>query len=91
MQTPGTKETAENGFPHEPQWNTIRLVRIALWRERRHTERLLKEHVLAIRSDIGQLGERMLAKLDGIDTSVKLIAGELARRDADPPSKGTGS
>lgn len=91
MQTPGTKEDAENGLPHEPQWNAIRLVRIALWRERRHTERLLKEHVLGIRSEIGLTEEKILAKLESIDTSVSLIAGEIARRSGDPPPSGTGS
>ena len=63
--------------------------RIALRRERRHTEKLLKGLLLAINSEIGLVEERMLAKLEDIDTSVSLIAGELARRNSDPPLNGT--
>ena len=70
--------------------NTVRLVRIALWRERRHTERLLKDQFLAIKAEIRLGEEKVLAKLEGIDTSVSLIAGELARRANDPTPDGSG-
>lgn len=52
---------------------------------------MLKGLLLAINSEIGLAEDRMLAKLEDIDTSVSLIAGELARRNSDPPSNGTGS
>ena len=91
MRIPGPTENAESGSPHEPQVNTVRLVRIALWRERRHTEGLLNDQLLAIKAEIGLVEEKILAKLDGLDTSVSLIAGELAHRNSDPPSNGTGS
>jgi transposase len=44
-----------------------------------------------IKADIGLVEERMLAKLEDIDTSVGLVAGELARRNSDPPANGHGS
>jgi hypothetical protein len=90
MRIPSPTENAESGLPHEPQCY-IRLVRNALWRERRHTERLVKDQFLATSNEIGLLEKRMLAKLEDIDASVSLVAGELARRSGDPPSNGTGS
>jgi hypothetical protein len=83
MRIPGPEEDAVSGFPHDPQWTALRLSRIALWRERRHTERLLKDHFLAIKAEIGLVEKRVLAKLEDIDTSVSLIAGELARQNSD--------
>jgi hypothetical protein len=91
MQISGSQENAESSSPHNPQWTALRLSRIALWRERRHTERLLKDQLLATKAEIGLVEERILAKLEEIDTSVSLIARELARRSSDPPSNGTGS
>jgi hypothetical protein len=91
MRIPGPEEDAEHGSPHDPQWTALRLSRIALWRERRHTQRLLKDQFLAIKAEIGLVEERILAKLEDIDTSVGLIAGELARRSCDPPPNGTGA
>jgi hypothetical protein len=35
--------------------------------------------------------KRTLAKLEDVEISVSLIAGELARRSDDPPSNGIGS
>ena len=87
----GPKEYSERGSPRDPQWNALRLSRIALRRERRHTEKMLKGLLLAINTKIGLVEERMLAKLEDIDTSVSLIAGELACRNSDPPLNGTGS
>jgi len=87
----GTTEDAEGDFPHEPRWSVVRLVRIALWRERRHTETVMKDQLLAIRAEIASAEERLSAKLDGIDTSVSLIAGELVRHGNDPPPNGSGS
>jgi hypothetical protein len=81
----------ERNFPNEPQWNTIRLMRIALWRERKHTEKLLKDQLLAITAEIRLAEERVVAKLEGLDASANLIAGELARRSGDPPPSGTGA
>lgn len=52
---------------------------------------MLKGLLLAVNAEIGRVEERTLAKLEDIDTSVSLIAGELARRNSDPPSNGTGS
>lgn len=87
----GPKEYSGKGSPRDPQWNALRLSRIALRRERRHTEKLLKGLLLAINAKIGLVEERALAKLEDIDTSVSLIAGELARRNSGPPPSGTGS
>ena len=91
MRIPGPVENMDSDFPREPQWNAIRLVRIALWRERRHTERLLKDQLLAIKAEIRLVDQRMMAKLEEIDTSMSLIAGELARRSSDPPANGGSS
>jgi hypothetical protein len=91
MRIPGPNQNAESDSPHEPQGNVLRLVRIALWRERRHTEELLKGLFHAVNVEIELAEERTLAKLEDIDTSVSLIAAELARRNSDPPSNGTGS
>jgi hypothetical protein len=52
---------------------------------------MLKGLLLAINTKIGLVEERTLAKLEDIDTSVGLIAGELARRSSDAPSNDTGS
>lgn len=90
MQIPGPQENTERSSP-DLQCDSFRLIRIALWRERRHTEKLLNGLLAAIKTEIGLAEQRMLAKLEDIDTSVSLIAGELARRNSDPPSKGTGS
>ena len=91
MRIPGPEETSGNDLPHDPQWSALRLSRIALRRERRHTEKLLKDQFFAIKAEIGLTEERILAKLEDIDTSVSLIAGELARRNSDPPPSSTGS
>ena len=85
MRIPGPKEYSERGSPRDPQWNALRLSRIALRRERRHTKKLLEGLLLAINAEIGLVEERISAKLEDIDTSVSLIAGELARRNNDPP------
>jgi len=85
MPTPGPQENMERGFPDDPQGEAVRLIRIALWRDRRHTEKLLTSLLATIRTEIGLMEERMLAKLEDIDTSVGLVAGELARRSSDPP------
>jgi hypothetical protein len=91
MPIPGAQENMERGSPHDPQCNALRLSRIALWHERRHTENLLKDLLLAINAEIGLVEQRMLTKLGDIDTSVSLIAGELARRSSDPPLNDAGS
>jgi hypothetical protein len=75
----------ERGFPDDPQGDAVRLIRIALWRDRRHTEKLLTSLLATIRAEIGLMEKRMLAKLEDIDTSVGLVAGELGRRSSDPP------
>jgi len=81
----------ERGSPDEPQRDAVRLIGIALWRERRHIEKLLNSQLAAIKTEIGLMEERILAKLEDIDVSVSLIAREFARRNGDPPSNGTGS
>jgi hypothetical protein len=91
MRKIGTRKHPESDCPRDPQWNALRLSRIALRRERRHTERMLKGLLHAIDTEIGFLEKKILAKLEDIDTSVSLIAGELARRSSDPPLNGTGS
>jgi hypothetical protein len=91
MSTPGPQENMERGFPDDPQRDTFRLIGIALWRERRHTEKLLDGLRGAINTEIGLLQERVLAKLENIDTCVSLVAGELARRSSDPPASDAGS
>jgi hypothetical protein len=65
----------------------IRGLRIALWRERRQTEKLLNRLLVAIKTEIGRLEGRMLAELENIDASIGLVAGELARHADDPPMK----
>jgi len=67
----------------------VRSLKRQLALERKHTEKLLDGMLLAINAQIGFTEEKVLAKLDGIDTSVSLIAGELARRSNDPPSGGS--
>ena len=52
---------------------------------RRHAEKLLTSLLATIRAEIGLMEKRMLAKLEDIDTSVGLVAGELGRRSSDPP------
>src|ERR1017187_8759905 len=84
----GPKENTERGCPDDPQGDALRLIGIALWRERRHTEKLLNGLLVAIKAEIGLAEQRTMAKLEDIDTSVSLIAGELARRNGDPPSNG---
>jgi hypothetical protein len=88
MAIPGPQENTERGSPDDPQCDALRLIRIALWRDRRHTEKLLKSLLLGINTEIGLVEERILAKLEDIDTSVSLIAREFARRNGDPPSNG---
>jgi hypothetical protein len=91
MPIPGPQENAERSSPDDPQCDAFRLIRIALWRERKHTEKLLNGLLDAVKAAIGLVEERTLAKLEDIDTSVSLIAGELARRNSNPPANGTGS
>jgi hypothetical protein len=90
MPIPGPLENTERGFPHDPQCNTLRLSKIALWQERRHTEKLLDSLLVAIKTEIGLVEGRILAKIEDIDTSISLVAGELARRSNDPPSDRAG-
>jgi hypothetical protein len=66
------------------------LSRIALRRERRHTEKMLKGLLLALNAEIRLVEKGIWAKLEDIDASVSLIAGELARRSS-PPSNSTGA
>ncbi|MGA2269048.1 MAG: hypothetical protein ABSH44_11320 [Bryobacteraceae bacterium] len=91
MSIPGPQENTERGSSDDPQRDGGRLIGLALWRERRHTEKLLNGLLVAIKAEIGLAEERTLAKLEDIDTSVGLIAGELARRNSNPPSNGTAS
>ncbi len=85
------QENTESGSSDDPQRDAVRLIGIALWRERRHTEKLLKGLLPGINTEIGLVEERILAKVEDIDTSVSLIAREFARRNCDPPSNGAGS
>jgi len=91
MPIPGPQENTERGSPDDLQKDAGRLIRIALWRERRHTEKMLNSLLVAIKTEIGLLEERMSTKLEDIDTSVSLIAGEVARRNSDPPSNSSSS
>lgn len=90
MPIAGSQENTERDFPTNPQRDAFRHIGIALWRERRHTEKLLNGLLIAIEAEIGLKEERTLTKLEEIDTALGLVAGELARRTSDPPSKGTG-
>ena len=85
------EENAGDEFTLAPQPNARWFTRQALKRERRHTEKLLNGLLVAIKTEIGLVEERMSAKLEDIDTSVCLVAGELAHRSSNPPSGGTGS
>jgi len=80
-------ESAADDFRRGPQPDALRVIRKALKRERRHTERLLNGLLVAINAEIGRVEERMLTKLEDIDTSVSLVARKLARRDGHSPSK----
>jgi hypothetical protein len=84
-------ENEGNGFTIGPQRDTLWLIKNALKRERRHTEKLLKGLFRAVEIEIGLVEKRTLAKLEDVEISVSLIAGELARRSDDPPSNGIGS
>ena len=91
MPIPGPKENREGGSPDDPQYDAVRLIRIALWRERRYTEKLLNGLLAAIKAENGLMEERILAKLENIDTSVSLVARELAGRSSDAPLSDAGS
>jgi hypothetical protein len=82
----GPQENMERGSSDDPQRDVVRLIGIALWRERRHTEKLLNGQLAAIKTEIGLMEERILAKLEDIDSSLNLIAIELARRAENPSS-----
>jgi hypothetical protein len=88
---PDPKENTGEGSPDDPQGSALRLIRIALWRERRQTEKLLNSLLVAIKAEIGLVKGRILAKFEDIDTSVGLVAGELARCSNDPLSDRSGS
>jgi hypothetical protein len=91
MPIPGPQENTEGDSLDDPQRDAFRLIGIALWRERRHTEKLLNGLLVATKAELGLVEQRMLAKLEDIDSSVSLVAEELARRSSDPPSGGAGS
>lgn len=65
----------------EAERRISRLIGGAFKRERKRTEKLLDGLRLGVRSDIGLMEERLHAKLDEIDTSLDVIARELARRE----------
>lgn len=88
MPIPGPQENMEKGFPDDFQGEALRLIRIALWRDRTHTDKLLNGLLADINTEIALLDKRISAKLQDIDTSLSLIAGELARRSSDPPKGG---
>jgi hypothetical protein len=91
MLVPGPQENTKGSSPDNPQREAVRLVGIALWRERRHIEKLLNGLLVDINTEIGLLDKRMSAKLQDIDTSLSLIARELARRASEPPAGYTGT
>jgi len=86
MPTPDPEGNKENGSPDDPQCDALRLIGIALWREGRHTDKQLNGLLVAIKTEMGLVEQRLLARLEELDTSVSLIARELARRNSDPPS-----
>lgn len=47
---------------------------------------MVKGLLSAITAEIGLAEERIIAKLEDLDTSVNVIAAELARRGGDPPA-----
>jgi len=84
------RETWESYFGERPQHSVMRLFKRHLALERKHTEKLLDHLYLAIKTEVALVEKRMTTKLEDIDASLNLIAGELARRGEDPPS-GAGS
>jgi len=87
---PDPKEEWEFPFRRRTQFVVLRAFRRQLELERRYTEKLFNSLLLAINTEMGFAEQRMIAKFEEIDTSLSLIAHEIARRD-DPPSDGTGS
>jgi len=91
MSTP--HDPIENGKAHRTDDDVTRLpglIGAAFKRERKRTEKLFDGLLLAVSNDIARLESRLQQKLDPIDTSLSLIARELARRSSDQHSDHTG-
>ncbi len=73
--------STESGFP--------RLIGAALKRERKRTEQLLDELRGAISAEIAQMEERVQRKLEDIDASLSLIAGELSQQGGEQDADGS--
>jgi hypothetical protein len=83
-------ETWESYFGERRRCSVFRPFKRQLALERKHMEMRLNGLYRAISTEMGSAEQRMTAKLEEIDASLNLIAIELARRNGEPPSSGTG-
>ena len=82
-----SREGWESYFGERRRAWILRALNRQLAAERRHTDRTLRRLFLALHTQIAVKSEQMTAKLEEIDTSVNLIAAELARGANDPQPK----
>ena len=83
---PDQKESWESYFGERPRRSAVRWFKRQFSLERKYTEKLFNGLPVAIKTEIGLAERRIMAKMEEIDTSLGLIAGEIARRANDPPS-----
>ena len=80
-------ETFESYFGKTPR-PSQRSFRRQFAEERKQTELLFRGLHLALDSEMKALERRLVSKLEGIDTSLNLIAAELARHGNKQPRRG---
>jgi hypothetical protein len=88
---PVSGETWESYFGERRRSSVFRPFKRQLALERKHLEQRLNGLYRAVCDEMGSVEGRIAAKLEEIDASLNLIARELARRDSEPPTDGTGS
>ncbi|HSU55807.1 MAG TPA: hypothetical protein VLT36_17260 [Candidatus Dormibacteraeota bacterium] len=81
---PETNELWEFPFRRRSQPSLLRAVKYQLEMERKYNDKVLSHILQAIDTQIVKLEERMTVKLAEIDTSLNLIAREIARHSDDP-------
>jgi hypothetical protein len=91
LELPEGQETWESYFGDRRPPSVLRLFKRHLALERKYTERMLNDLHNAMKSEMGLMEQRIIEKLDDINSSLDLIARELARRSDDPPSNDSGS
>jgi hypothetical protein len=87
---PDAEETWEFPFRRRSQPAMFRAFKRQLNLERKYTDQLFNGVRLAVNTEIGCVERRIMAKLEEIDTSLGLIAREIARHADDPPSAEVG-